>query len=557
MGRVARQATPLDVALDPVVMRRRAATLRAQEHLEPYAKLMMPDPEHPDDPALSKYLVGPHSRLMFEATEKVADAVLHARRDGLTRLAVSIGPQFGKSQIISRFFPAWLSGRDPTLNIMLGTYNQDRANEEGDEVRALIGSRAHQQVFPGHGFRKAAEAKNYMVTNKGGRLAFVGVGGSGSGKPADVFIIDDPYRNDEDARSDIYRENVWQWFNKVALARAVARTVFVVVHTRWHEDDLIGRLCDPDHPERHKKYKGIADRWQYINLPAVVDGPNLAQALGLKLEVQTDPLVVEQFGSKPIAPLFAERKPLHLLAEAKQTDAMAFSSLYMGKPTPDDGFYFHVGDLVEYEAHELPKNLVKYGASDHAVTEKQTNDPNVIGCVGVDEHDDIWVLPDIVWDRMETDAVVEAMLDQMRRHKPGIWWMESELISKSFGPFLKKRMVETRTYVTLDPVVPSKDKQARARSAQGRMRMRKIRFPRFAPWWPAAKAQLLRFPYGTHDDFVDWLAHIGQGLTKERAAEPEKFDAKVVPFRPTLAWVKRDSAFRQREAERRKKLAGF
>src|SRR3546814_4215087 len=109
-----------------------------------------------------------------------------------------------------------------------------------------------------------------------------------------------------------------------------------------------------------------------------------------------------------------------------------------------------------------------YGASDYAVSEKQERDSTVLGIVGVDERDDIWVLPDLVWDQMETDRTVEEMVRAMRDHDPELWWMENELISKSFGPFLRKRMDEEKVYTQIDPVTPSKDKRERARSTQGR-----------------------------------------------------------------------------------------
>jgi hypothetical protein len=138
----------------------------------------------------------------------------------------------------------------------------------------------------------------------------------------------------------------------------------------------------------------------------------------------------------------------------------------------------------------------------------------VIGCVGIDENDDIWVLPDLVWDRMETDGIVEDAAAQFKAHKPQLWWMESELISKSFGPFLRKRMHEEQIYTTIDPVTCPRTRSPRAidpgphADAQGS-------FPGVrAVVAGCAQAQLLKFPFGTHDDFVDWLAHIGMGLTK-------------------------------------------
>jgi predicted phage terminase large subunit-like protein len=487
--------------------RRQLALAEAREDLLTYMRLTMPHPEDPDDVTKSLYEITPQARMLCQIVQKVY-------RGEKDRVAVSIGPQHGKSQILTRAGPSWMSGNDPRLNVMVGAYNQDFANDFGDDVKNIAESPVHHQVFPEHELRKAAA--DQLITTRGGKLSFVGVGGSGTGKPADIFIIDDPMRNDEDARSESYREKIWKWFTGVAFSRARTGFRMIVVHTRWHQDDLIGRLCDPDHPERNRRYKGISDLWDYYNLPAVVDDPSLAQALGLTLEPQTDKLVVSMFGSKPIAALSPTMKDLRLLAEAKMNDERVFGALYMGKPTPEDGDYFKAASIVEYhEMSELPERLEKYGASDHAVGTKQRNDFSVIGCVGVDSNDDIWVMPDVCMDRLETDDQVEEILNQIKRHQPLLWWMESENISKSFGPFLRVRMQKENIYTVIDPVTPSSDKRKRARAIQGRMRMRKVHFPAFAPWWRDAKDQLLKFDAGTHDDFVDWLAYIGLGLFKQ------------------------------------------
>lgn len=526
------------------------AAAGARDSLIAYMRLTMPDPEDPDDVTLSKYQITPQARLLCQIMEKV-------ERREIQRVGISIGPQMGKSQILSRGAPAWMTGRNPSLNMILGSYNQDFANEFGDDVRAIVNSAAHKQVFPDHELRIGGAAKSLLITSKNGKSAFVGVGGSGTGKPADVFVVDDPIRNDDDAQSEVHRARVWNWFTKVANTRIHNDSAIVVVHTRWHEDDLLGRLCDPDHPERNKQYAGISDDWEYYNLPAIIDDPKLAQALGLTLEIQSDPLVKSQFGSKPIAALWPERFSLPFLAKQKRMDKRGFMSLRMGKPAPEDGDYFKDSDLVLYHSMgELPKNLRKYGASDHAVTEKQKNDPSVIGCVGIDDQDDIWVLPDIVWDRMETDGIVEALLDQFKRHTPQLWWMESELISKSFGPFLRKRMHEESIYTTIDPVTPTKDKKSRARSIQGRMRMKKVHFPAFASWWSDAHNELMKFPYGTHDDFVDWLAHIGQGLTKEVGATKPKDSENVIRV-GSLQWMLRQTKAQEAKRFKEKARAGW
>jgi predicted phage terminase large subunit-like protein len=528
--------------------KRLLAARESADDLLKFLRFMMPDPQDIDDPDFSRYEITPLARVLTQIMQKVY-------KGEMKRVAISVGPQFGKSQVVSRAFPAWLAGKNPYANLILGTFNQPKADEEGDHVRSIMNTGPYRQVFPHSELRKGGAAKNLLITAKGGRMAFVGRGGSGTGRPADFFIVDDPLKDDIEAQSDSTREETWKWFNRVALTRCHSKSSIVVVHTRWNVDDLTGRLCDPDHPERNKLYKGIADRWEYINLPAVVEDPKLASALGLTLEPPTDPNVVSMFGTKPMTSLWPGRKDLDILAEAKQMDPAGFSALYMGKPTPDDGDYFKLPWLIEYDETELPRNLTVYGASDHAVSTKQDRDYTVLGCVGVDEEDTIWVLPGLVKDRMQTDRTVEEILMQMKLHQPVYWWMESEMISKSFGPFLQKRMIEDDVYVPIDEVTVSKDKATRARAIQGRMAMKKVRFPRFAPWWQEAKQELLRFPNGANDDFVDFMSHVGMGLVKQLRPSPVvSKDASNVIRTGSIEWILRRAKV-QAEREKQDKAA--
>ena len=505
------------------------AARQAKTSLLAFSKFTLPDPDHPDDPTKSRYEETPVARLLAQVMEKVA------KRE-LKRVCVSIGPQNGKSEQTSRRGPAWMLGNDPFLNIILGTYNQPFAEEFGDAVRDIMGSPEFAQVFGPGMLRTGGKAKDLLVTSQGGKAAFVGRGGSGTGKPADIFIIDDPLKDDLEAQSDTTREQVWTWFNKVAMTRCHKDSAIVIVHTRWHQDDLIGRLCDPEHPERDKRYKGVAKRWQYINLPAVIDDPKLAAALNLTLEPQTNPFVVSMFGAKPMSSIWPSRKSLEFLAEAKQMDPGGFMALNMGRPSPEDGDYFKAEWIVEYDREELPDRLTKYGASDHAVTSKQRNDPNCMGCVGVDEEGGLWILPDLVWERMKTDRVVQELIALMKEHQPAAWWIEEDNIAKAFGPFLIEEMHKAGVYTPLDGTRPAKEKVVRARAIQGRMAMKNVHFPRFAPWYSAARRELLNFPNAAHDDFVDFLAHIGLGLLKQYAPSRKVEETNVVRV-GSMPWI--------------------
>jgi predicted phage terminase large subunit-like protein len=546
-----KKPAPIDPRVHQLkAVNRLIAAQEARDRLLPFMLLTMPDPTDVEDAKLSRYEITPQARLLCEIMEKV-------ERGELKRVCVSIGPQLGKSQILSRGAPAWIAGRNPYRNMILGSYNQDFANEFGFEVRNIIETAAYKQVFPDYKLMKGGTAKDLLVSEEGGKLAFVGVGGSGTGKPADLFVVDDPFRNDEDANSATYREKVYKWFTSTVFSRTTDKTAIVIVHTRWHQDDLIGRLCDPSHPERDGLYKGIAKRWTYINIPAVVEDPQLAKALGLTLEKPTDPDILEQFGQQPMSALWPGRKSLPLLAEAKQSDPRTFNALYMGKPAPEQGEYFKADYILEYDRRDLPKRLRMYGASDHAVSKKQRRDYTALGCVGIDENDEIWVMPDLVWRRMETDKTVEELLGQFKIHRPQLWWLENEMISKSFGPFLRKRMIEDKIYTTLDPITPASDLETRARSIQGRMAMQMVHFPKFAPWWQNARTQILTFPYATNDDFVSWLALVGLGLIKELKPASEK-KQKLEPGKPgSIEWILRAAEQTMRKQTRENTLAGW
>lgn len=525
------------------------ARAKAREHMADFMRLMMPDEEFPDDPLGTAYQDTAHGLLFCELVEKLEAGIRK-------RVAVSVPPQHGKTIHLSTFGPAWIWGRNPKARIVVATYNEVRADELGEAFRKVITSDRYRAVFPGVDLTLGSRSKSEMTNTKGGKIYFVGTGGTVTGRGADYFLIDDPMKDDEELQSDTAREKMWKWFFSVAYSRGNKKTRIAVVHTRWLVDDLIGRLCDKTHPERNGRFDGIAEDWLYLNISGVIEDPDLAKALGLELKEPTDPKVIRAFGKKPMAALWEADKDLAHFAQWKIGDPRTFSALVMGQPAIEDGEYFKVEHLLEYDRRDLPENLKLYGASDHAVSERQYRDLTCMGCVGIDEDDDIWVLPDLTWERMETDRTVEELLYHFKTHKPQLWWMENELISKSFGPFLHKRMTEERTYIAIDPITPAKDMRTRARAIQGRIANQKVHFPRFAPWWSRAKSEMLQFPYGPHDDFVSFLSLVGQGMMKERRPYRTKEQPSLVVV-GSPQWIMRNSKERGLRDKRRAANAGW
>jgi predicted phage terminase large subunit-like protein len=358
-------------------------------------------------------------------------------------------------------------------------------------------------------------------------MVFAGQGGPLTGRGAHLLLIDDPVKGIDDCNSVSARNKLWEWFTRVAMTRLMDMSCrVVIIMTRWHEDDIIGRLTNPKSEFYNEEE---AKRWKILSLPAIAR--------------DNDPM-----HRAPGEALWPERFSVEYLRNVQQLDPRGFSALFQGSPTPEDGNFFRREWIKTYTPKELPKNLRKYVASDHAVSTDQKRDATVLLPVGVDEEGVVWVLPDVWWKRAATDDVVDAMLDMMERHRPLMWWAERGHISKSIGPFLRKRMQERGVFCAIDEVVPARNKETRAQSIQGRMSMGMVRFPAFAPWFTEAVDEMLKFSGGAHDDFVDALAYIGMGITMQiPAASHQIRSSRHMAKTGTLAWVKEQTKLEERQ----------
>lgn len=490
-------------------LHRLIAIKKAKQSLLEFTKLTMPDPVDEGDAKKTRYATCPHHELIASALEEVESGFC-------TRLIITVPPRHGKSELASKRFPAWYMGRNPVDSMILATYSDDFAKDFGRKVREIMRMPAYKQVFPHVEFAGGSAAADRIELDKQGMAAFVGAGGAITGRGADLLLIDDPIKNSEDASSQRERDKQWEWFNTTAMSRLHGDSArVVIIQTRWHEDDLIGRLTDP----KNDYYQASeAAKWKVIDLPALAEEDDI-------------------LGRKPGEALWPEKYSAEFLEEAKVRDPRTFSALYQCRPAPADGIYFLKKWIKTYKPGELPSNLKKYCASDHAVATKQNNDFTVLMPFGVDEDDNIWILPDTFRGKILPDRAVEMMVEMMREHKPVCWYAERGHISKSIKPFLDKRMQEEDVYCYVDEVVPNGDKEARAQSIRGRVSMGKVLFPDFVPWFSDALDEMLKFPAGKKDDFVDCLSMVGLGMSRHiTASKPKK---KKAGFESgTMGWIK-------------------
>lgn len=518
------------------VYRRLIAAKKSKDDLIEFTKFTMPDPIDQDDVQLSRYVPAMHHRMIAAALQEV-----EAGR--ILRLAISVFPQSGKSELASRRFPAWYMGRNPEKNLMFGTYSQDFAEKFGNQVRSIIDKPNYRQVFPKVSLETGSKSRSQMrISEYEGSLLYLGRGGMGSGNPASLFLIDDPIKDAKEAQSATIRNDVWDWYTHVVETRCNVFSAQVLIQTRWHEDDLIGRLTDQKNQHYHPL---VGKQWKVINIPAIITTEELATIMSMKI------------GDA----LWPERFPLETLAIKQALDPMAFSALYMGAPTAPEGSYFKSEQLYTYDQSQMPKTFRPYMTGDLALGEKKSNDKSCVGKWMLDEHDNLYLHPDLYWDRKSADASVEKIIDMMLSFEPMNTWWEKGQIDKAVGPFFMKRAGERKCYHAISKLPVSGDKGYRATAIRGRMQHGKVFFPKFAPWWPAAKEQLLKFTGSgddAEDDFVDMCSLIGQALGKQlRADSPSTGNVVQMPAVGTLRWIKRQHDIESRERKRNAATGGF
>lgn len=239
----------------------------------------------------------------------------------IDRLMLFVPPQHGKSQIGTIRFPVYMLERDPTLRVIVGSFNQRLANKFSRSSRRLAQAR-------GLHFRRDAKAADNWELEEGGSYSAFGVG-LGTGSPCDILFIDDPVKGRLQANSPVFRQACVEWWEEVLYARLAPGARVVLIMTRWHEEDLAGHLLE-------QAKSGEGDKWEVVSLPAFAEeeGDPLGREIGETF----------RFGRYTQAQI--ERK-------RRNTSAHAWASLYQQRPQPKEGGMFKPDELKVVGAEEL------------------------------------------------------------------------------------------------------------------------------------------------------------------------------------------------------------
>jgi predicted phage terminase large subunit-like protein len=419
-----------------------------------------------------------HHQLLIAELEAV-------ERGDTQNLMVCMPPGSAKSTYTSVEFPAWFLGRNPKRSVLAASHTAELAERFGRRVRNIVASAEFRGVF-GVGLADDSQAAGRWDTSEGGEYYAAGVGGSITGRRADLAVIDDPVKSREDADSQRSRDKAWDWYTNDLLTRLKPGARQIVVMTRWHEDDLGGRILQRDRAN-----------WKLIEIPMEA--------------FEADPL-----GRKPGERLWPEWFTDDMVRVAK-LDRRAWSALYQQRPSPEEGTYFQRDWFKSWESR--PKDLAIYGTSDYAVTDGG-GDYTVHRVWGVSPEGGIYRLAG--WrGQTSSDVWIERQIDLMKAHKPFAWFGEAGVIQKAIEPMLVRRMRERNAFCRMEWLPSIHDKPTRARGFQARAAMGGVWFEQGADI-----DEFLRFPAGANDDDVDCASLIGRALDEAHPAiariEPPK-----------------------------------
>lgn len=476
-----------------------------------------------------------HHRLLCRKLEAV-------ERGEIKRLMVFMPPGSAKSHYANVMFSAWFMGRNPEKMLLTCSATTDLAERWGRRVRNLIDTPEARGIF-GVALSNDNKAAASWGTARGGEYKAAGVGANIVGRRADLAVLDDPVADRKTAESRVEREKIWSWYKTDFWTRLKPGAAVVLIMTRWHEDDLAGRLL--------KEARQGGEQWEVLSIPAVAENDN-------------DPL-----GRKAGEPLWPEWFTPEMFKQAKR-DKRTWSALYQQRPTVEGGGILRRENVQLWPARKaLPRFIYVVQSYDTAYTEKTQNDPTAFGAFGVFMGPNPWdpdgrevphvMLCDCWVDHLEVPDLLPTVLKEFRSEY-GASAVEAEFGAPLIGPARRKQLNGRKPDVVL---VEDKGSGIGLRQALARQnipvkaynpgRLDKVaRAHLITPfldaglfWVPESSInkgkprdwveplleQMEAFPNAEHDDMVDMLTQAIRLLIDQRFLVLED-DADATPEEP-------------------------
>ena len=417
----------------------------------------------------------------------------------ITRLIIDLPPRHTKSEFVSRRLPSYILGINPDAKIISCSYGADLASMMNRDVQKIMDEPVYHEVFPNTSLNISnirtvsgtplRNSEIFEVVGHKGVYKCAGVGGAITGYGMDYGIIDDPIKNREEAESPVYREKIWQWYQSTFRSRRQKGAAILLTMTRWHEDDLAGRLLEL--ADKNPK----ADQWEVFSLPALTDDEPIAE-----YDERTEPgqaLWPDEFSVDDLLSTKASLTVYEWLSLYQQRPSAAAGNLVKKEQFK----YCHIiGDLLDMGDKQATLSQCKiFQTCDPAVSEKTSADYFVLGTWAQTPENDI-ALIDLLRTRLEQPKQIPLFRQQLLKWNPKTQWIATRGIGLSLFQFLKE------SGLPVDKIDEDIDKVSRFIPAATRIATGTVYFSVDLPGLHDFEAELLGFPNAAHDDQVDMVS---------------------------------------------------
>ncbi len=385
------------------------------------------------------------------------------------RLIVNMPPRHTKSEFASYLFPAWMIGRNPKMKLMQVSHNAELASRFGSKVRNLMETEDYKSIFGDVKLREDSKAKGRWETNHGGEYFAAGVGGSITGRGADLLIIDDPH-TEQDSMSDSAMHRTFEWYSSGPRQRLQPGGSIVVVMTRWAADDLTGRLIKAQSEPK-------ADTWRVVNFPAILDNGN---------------------------PVWPEYWPLDELEKVKASvTTKNWNAQYMQDPTSEEGAIIKRDWWRDWKEERVPVLRHVIQSYDTAYSKKETADYSAITTWGIfqpkEGYEDHIILLDAIKGRFDFPDLKNLALEQYEYWRPETVIIEAKATGQPLIQELRKSGIPVIDYVP----AKGRDKFTRINSVAPVFESGMVYAPLDEKFAQDVVEECAAFPHGEFDDYVD------------------------------------------------------
>ncbi|SDK40937.1 phage terminase large subunit [Bradyrhizobium ottawaense] len=449
---------------------------------------------------LPKYNADPFHHLVAEKLEAV-------ERGEIKRLMLFAPPRHGKSELSTRRFPAYYMARNPEKNVISASYNGDFATTFGRDVRNIVRGKEFPILFPDIKIRSDNRAADEWELEQGGKYFAVGVGTGTTGKGAHLFLIDDPIKDRKEVNSASFREDQWNWYRDVVYTRLEEDAAIVLTLTRWHYDDIAGRLI-----ELMNDGKGLP--WEILYLPALPYTKSIEREDGTKELILNEDGTVpgDPLGRKPNEPLAPRRFSINALRDRQDVlGERSFSALYQQQPMADDGGMFRA-DWFDAPT-ELPAKRVRVRAWDLAAS---ADGDYTVGILMSKDANGIFYIENVIRFRDTPLGVEKKIFETAKSDGRSVQIILPQDPGQA-GKSQAQSFIRRLAGYIVKAVRPTGPKETRAAAFAAQCEAKNVKMVK-GHWNQCFTDELEMFPLGVNDDQVDAASDAFNSLLGPRRA---------------------------------------